>query len=47
MGNFVGETVGTAKALAAGLFVTFRTMFKKTTTEGYPDEPVHFLPRYR
>jgi NADH-quinone oxidoreductase subunit I len=47
MGNFVGETVGTVKALAAGLFVTFRTMFKKTTTEGYPEEPVHFMPRYR
>ena len=47
MGNFLGDAVRTVTALAQGLNVTFRTMFRKTTTEGYPEEPVHFMPRYR
>src|SRR5713226_5625382 len=40
----VGETFG---ALIKGFSVTFRTMFRKTVTENYPYEPVHFQPRYR
>src|SRR3989441_9846695 len=40
----VGETLG---ALVKGFSVTFRTMFRKTVTENYPHEPVHFQPRYR
>src|SRR6266568_3796004 len=40
----VGETFG---ALVKGFSVTFRTMFRKTVTENYPHEPVHFQPRYR
>jgi len=47
MSDFVTETVKTVAALAKGFSVTFRTMFGKTTTEGYPDEPVRFMPRYR
>ena len=47
MANIVSEVVQTVTALAKGFSVTFRTMLGKTTTEGYPDEPVHFLPRYR
>lgn len=34
-------------ALAKGFSVTLRNMFGKTTTENYPDEPVHFQARYR
>src|SRR5256884_9974412 len=40
----VGETFG---ALVKGFSVTFRNMFRKTVTENYPYEPVHFQPRYR
>src|SRR5260221_5653822 len=40
----VGETFTT---LAQGFSVTFRNMFRKTVTENYPHEPVHFQPRYR
>ena len=47
MANFVSDVVGTVTALAKGFSVTFRTMFGKTTTEGYPDEPVRFMARYR
>ena len=47
MASFVTEAVETVAALVKGFSVTFRTMLSKTTTEGYPDEPVHFMPRYR
>lgn len=47
MANIVSDVVGTVTALANGFSVTFRTMLRKTTTEGYPDEPVHFMARYR
>jgi NADH-quinone oxidoreductase subunit I len=47
MANIVSDVVQTVTALAKGFSVTFRTMLGKTTTEGYPDEPVHFMPRYR
>ena len=40
----IGETFTT---LAKGLSVTFRNMWRKPTTESYPEEPVHFQPRYR
>jgi len=40
----VGETFST---LVQGFSVTFRNMFRKTVTENYPFEPVHFQPRYR
>src|SRR6202049_5070622 len=40
----IGETFVT---LAQGLSVTFRNMWRKPTTESYPEEPVHFQPRYR
>lgn len=40
----VGETFTT---LAKGFGVTFRNIFRKTVTENYPYEPVHFQPRYR
>jgi NADH-quinone oxidoreductase subunit I len=39
-----GETVVT---LIKGFSVTFRNMLRKTVTENYPEEPVHFQPRYR
>ncbi|HMD31673.1 MAG TPA: NADH-quinone oxidoreductase subunit NuoI [Candidatus Acidoferrales bacterium] len=47
MANIVSDVFGTLTALAKGLNVTFRTMLGKTNTEGYPEEPVHFMPRYR
>ena len=39
-----GETIAT---LVKGFSVTFRTMLRKTVTENYPEEPVHFQARYR
>ena len=47
MANLVSEAFATVSALVQGLNVTFRTMLRKTVTEGYPDEPVRFMPRYR
>ena len=35
----VGETF---EALVKGFSVTFRNIFRKTVTENYPHEPVHF-----
>jgi NADH-quinone oxidoreductase subunit I len=40
----VGETFFT---LYKGFSVTLRTMFRKTTTENYPDVPASVQPRYR
>ena len=40
----VGETFFT---LYKGFSVTLRTMFRKTTTESYPDAPPTVQPRYR
>jgi ferredoxin len=40
----VGNSIG---ALVTGLGVTFRNMLRKTVTENYPEEPVHFQARYR
>src|SRR3982074_3296865 len=39
-----GETIAT---LVKGFSVTFRTMLRKTVTENYPYEKVHFQARYR
>lgn len=39
-----GETLAT---LAKGFGVTFRNMLRRTVTENYPEEPVHFQARYR
>jgi NADH-quinone oxidoreductase subunit I len=39
-----GETLVT---LVKGFSVTFRNLWRKPITEGYPDEPVHFQARYR
>ncbi len=39
-----GETFVT---LVKGFRVTFRNMLRKTVTENYPEEPVHFQARYR
>jgi NADH-quinone oxidoreductase subunit I len=40
----VGETFAT---LYKGFSVTLKTMFRKTTTEAYPDAPATVQPRYR
>jgi len=35
------------RTMVGGFGVTFKTMFRKPTTESYPEEPVNFQPRYR
>jgi NADH-quinone oxidoreductase subunit I len=40
----VGETFST---LCKGFSITLRTMFRKTTTERYPEVPPSVAPRYR
>jgi NADH-quinone oxidoreductase subunit I len=47
MPSLLQEVGGTLTALAKGFGVTFRNLWRKTTTENYPDEPVHFQARYR
>src|SRR3984893_15697244 len=47
MASLIREVGETAVALAKGFSVTWRNMFRKTVTENYPDEHVHFQPRYR
>src|SRR3977135_3409434 len=47
MPSIVREGVETAGALVKGFSVTFRNIFRKTVTENYPFEPVHFQARYR
>ncbi|MFQ5778388.1 MAG: NADH-quinone oxidoreductase subunit I, partial [Terriglobia bacterium] len=47
MASILREIGETAVSLAKGFSVTLRTMFRPTVTENYPDEPVHFEPRYR
>ena len=47
MPNIVREIADSAVALAKGFATTFKMMFEPTVTENYPDEPVHFEPRYR
>jgi NADH-quinone oxidoreductase subunit I len=47
MANIIREVAETFSTLAQGFSVTFRNIFRKTVTENYPFEPVHFQPRYR
>jgi NADH-quinone oxidoreductase subunit I len=47
MGSLLGEVAATTMALVKGFGVTFKNMLRKTVTENYPHEPVHFQPRYR
>src|ERR1700756_3160103 len=47
MANIIREVAETFSTLAQGFSVTFKNMFRKTVTENYPYEPVHFQPRYR
>ena len=47
MANILNEVGETCVALVKGFSVTFRNLWRKTVTENYPDEPVHFQPRYR
>jgi NADH-quinone oxidoreductase subunit I len=47
MGSGLGEVFATFTTMFKGFSVTFRNMFRKTVTENYPYEPVHFQPRYR
>src|SRR5260370_41513403 len=46
MASIIREVGETFAALVKGFSVTFRNMFRKTVTENYPYEPVHFQPRY-
>ncbi len=43
----VGELIRNASALAKGMAVTFRQLFRPTITENYPAEPAHFESRFR
>ena len=47
MPSVIREAGETLAALAKGFGVTFRNMLRKTVTENYPEEPVHFQARYR
>jgi NADH-quinone oxidoreductase subunit I len=47
MPSFVSEVGAVFVSLTKGFSVTIRTMFKKTTTEAYPDVPASVQPRYR
>jgi NADH-quinone oxidoreductase subunit I len=47
MASIVREVGETFVTLVKGFSVTFRTMFRKTTTESYPDVPASVQPRYR
>src|SRR5260370_3229596 len=47
MASIIGKVGETLAGLVKGFSVTFRNMFRKTVTENYPYEPVHFQPRYR
>ena len=47
MPSVIREAGETLAALAKGFGVTFRNMLRKSVTENYPEEPVHFQARYR
>ena len=47
MASIVREVGETFLTLVKGFSVTFKTMFRKTTTENYPDVPASVQPRYR
>lgn len=47
MPSMINEACETFVSLVKGFGVTFRNMLRKTVTENYPEEPVHFQARYR
>jgi NADH-quinone oxidoreductase subunit I len=47
MASFLDGIGSSFVTLAQGLSVTFRNLWRKPTTENYPEEPVHFQSRYR
>jgi len=47
MPSIIREAGETFVTLVKGFSVTFRNMVRKPVTENYPEEPVHFQPRYR
>lgn len=47
MSSILREAGETLITLVKGFNVTFRNMLRKTVTENYPEEPVHFQARYR
>lgn len=47
MPSIAREVTDTFLTLYKGFSVTFRTMFRKTTTERFPDVPPSVQPRYR
>jgi NADH-quinone oxidoreductase subunit I len=47
MPSVIGEVGETFVALVKGFSVTLRTMFRKTTTENFPEVPASVQPRYR
>ena len=47
MPSIIREAGETFITLVKGFSVTFRNMLRKPVTENYPEEPVHFQPRYR
>ena len=47
MSSVFNTLVETATALTAGFKVTWKTLFRPTVTEDYPDEPPHFEQRFR
>src|SRR3954462_13859989 len=47
MAGILKEVGASFTTMAEGLRVTFRNMLHKPVTENYPEEPVHFQPRYR
>jgi NADH-quinone oxidoreductase subunit I len=47
MPSLVKDIVDSAAAIGKGLTITWKNMMRPTTTENYPDEPVHFEDRFR
>ena len=47
MASIFTDVSGSIGALVKGFSVTLRNLFLKPVTENYPEEPVHFQPRYR
>ena len=47
MASLLGTIAETAATLASGFKVTWKTLFRETVTENYPDEPPHLEQRYR
>src|SRR3984885_16383325 len=47
MASFLDGIGSSFATLAQGLSVTSRNLWRKPTTENYPEEPVHFQSRYR